>query len=387
MKARHMTPSPGKANPAPGKAYPAPGHRVYNFSAGPATLPLSVLEKAREALLDFQGLGASVVEVSHRTPEFLALIEESLALLRELLAVPENYRILLLHGGGQLQFSMVPFNLIAYRPARKALYTDTGLFASRAVEIAVRYGYVSVPWHSRETDYDRVPEIDPAEVDPEASYLHITSNNTVMGTCWDTFPDTGGVPLVADMTSEILSRTLDLRQFGLIYAGAQKNLAPAGLSMAIIREDLLGHALPETPKLMNYAVFAEDRHSMANTPSSFSVFMLRQMMDWVKEQGGVAALEQRNRDKAAILYRILDESAFYRGFALPEHRAIMNVTFGLPDAGLLKRFLAEADGEGLMSLAGHHARGAVRASIYNAMPVEGVQALADFMTEFERRHG
>lgn len=371
-----------------GKAYPLPGHRVYNFGAGPAAFPLAVMEQAREAMVDFAGLGAGILEISHRSREFLALIEESDALLRELMDIPQDYRMLLAHGGGQLQFSMVPFNLIARKPARKALYVDTGVFASRAIEIAARYGYVHVPAHSRENNYDRIPAFHPDWLEPDASYLHITTNNTVMGTRWATIPDCGALPLVGDMTSEILSRAIDVRRFGLIYAGAQKNLAPPGLAVVIIRSDLIGHALPETPRLMNYGELAKDPHSLANTPTSLSVYMMRLMLGWVKEQGGVPAMERRAAERARLVYDEVDRSGgFYRPYARPEHRSTMNVTFTVSDPGLLERFVDEADQAGLYALKGHYARGGIRASMYNAMPTEGAKALADFMVEFQRRNG
>jgi phosphoserine aminotransferase len=378
----------GKARPEAAKARPAPGNRVYNFNAGPSMMPLPVMEETREALADFAGLGAGVVEISHRSPEFLALVEESLTLLRELLEVPDHYRILLAHGGGQLQMSVVPFNLIAYRPARKALYVDSGLFAARALDIGTRYGYVHVPAHSRDSDYDRVPEIEPDMLDPEASYLYLCSNNTVMGTRFHTFPDTGALPLVADMTSEILSRRLDVSRFGVIFAGAQKNLAPAGLAVVIVREDLIGHALPTTPRIMNYAELAKDAHSLANTPTTLSLYMMCLLLRWIAAQGGVPEMERQAERRSGLLYDLIDASGgFYRGYVLPAHRATMNVTFTLPDDERLQRFLAEADRAGLYALKGHASRGGVRASIYNAMPLEGVELLADFMKDFQRRHG
>jgi phosphoserine aminotransferase len=380
-------PSPVPIRPA-GKARPAPGGRVYNFNAGPAMMPLSVMEEAREALVDFAGLGAGIAEISHRGREFLAVVEESFALLRELLGIPERYRLLLAHGGGQLQMSMVPFNLIAYRPARKALYVDSGVFAARAIEIGARYGYVHVPAHSRDSDYDHVPALAPDAIDPEASYLYLTTNNTVMGTRFQTFPASGAVPLVADMTSELLSRPIDVSRFGVIFAGAQKNLAPAGLALVIVREDLLGHALPMTPRILNYEEIAKDSHSLPNTPSTLTVFMMCLMLRWMKAQGGVPEMERRAELRSRLLYEAIDASGgFYRGYARPAHRSTMNVTFTLGDAALLERFLAEADQAGLYALKGHASRGGVRASMYNAMPVEGVELLVDFMRTFQRRHG
>jgi phosphoserine aminotransferase len=383
-----MSTSTAELRPVAAKARPAPGGRAYNFNAGPSMMPLSVMEEARAALVDFAGLGAGVVEISHRSPEFLALVEESFALLRELLAIPKNYRILLAHGGGQLQMSMVPFNLIAYRPARKSLYVDSGLFAARAFEIGARYGYAHLVAQSRDDDYVRVPAFDPAALDPEASYLYITTNNTVMGTRFQQMPDTGALPLVGDMTSEILSRRFDVSRFGVIFAGAQKNLAPSGLAVVLVREDLLGHALPTTPRILNYAELAKDTHSLANTPTTLSLYMMCLLLRWVKKEGGMPEMERRAEFRSRLLYDLIDRSGgFYRGYAEPAHRATMNVTFTLGDEALLERFLAEADRAGLYALKGHAARGGVRASMYNAMPIEGVQLLADFMTEFQRRHG
>ena len=362
-------------------------HRVFNFGAGPATLPVSVLEQLHADLWNFQGLGAGVIEISHHSPEYKQMVDESLALLRELLHIPPNYQVMTAHGGGQMHFSMVAYNLIGRLPAHKAVYIDTGSFASRAAEIASRYGYVRVPASSRDTGYDRIPAFDPAWLDAETSYLHITANNTAMGTRYHSFPKTNGVPLVADMTSEILSRELNIEDFGVIYAGAQKNLAPPGLALAIVREDLIGHALPDTPALLDYKVVAEDGRSLANTPSTFAHYVMYRMLQWVRDEGGVAVIEGRNEEKVGMVYQALDQSGFYRPHAHREHRSIQNVTFDLPTPELLETFLKTADKEGLYALRGHSARGGVRASLYNAMPVEGAIALADFMREFERTHG
>ena len=394
------TPHPATKNPAAetqateptapspqSPARPAPGNRVYNFTAGPSTLPLEVMEQVRQDLFDYGGLGAGIAEISHRSQEFHAIVEEGEALLHELMGIPDDYRVLFCHGGGQLQFSMVPLNLIGLKPARKALYVDTGSFAARAADIATRYGYVHVPAHSRETDYDRVPRLDEELLAQDASYIHITTNNTAMGTYWREIPDTGALPLAADMTSEILSRVVDVRRFGLIYAGAQKNLGPSGLAMVILRKELLGHALPGTPQLLNYTDLASDRYSMGNTPATVPIYIMLLILRWVKKQGGVAALEKTNAEKAALLYRVIDGSGFYRGFALPEHRSPMNVTFDLPDGALNDRFVAEALEAGLYGLKGHRSRGGVRASIYNAMPIGGASLLAEFMTAFERKNG
>ncbi|HEX9841877.1 MAG TPA: 3-phosphoserine/phosphohydroxythreonine transaminase [bacterium] len=360
--------------------------RVFNFGPGPATLPLPVLERARDEFLDFQGIGASIIEISHRSREFEALLDQTDALLRELMEIPQDYAILYAHGGGQMQFSMVPLNLMGYRPARKGLYIETGEFSKRAIEEAQRYGTVHVVATSRDTRFDRIPEFDAEGVDPAASYLHITTNNTICGTQWRAFPKLSTVPLVGDATSEILSRRIDVRRFGVLYAGAQKNLGPAGLAVVIVRRDLLGHALPETPKLLNYKVLADD-HSLTNTTNTFSVYMSKLVLEWLKAEGGVAALEERNQRKAALLYEVIDASAFYRGHAHKPDRSMMNVTFNLPTPELEGRFLREAEAQGLYALKGHRVLGGVRASLYNAMGEDGVRALAEFMRAFEQRNG
>jgi phosphoserine aminotransferase len=365
-------------------------HRVYNFGPGPAMLPLPVMEQAQAELLDWHGLGASVIEISHRSKEFEALLGETDELLRELMDIPANYKILYVHGGASLQFSAIPLNLMG-RPAngkavRRAHYFETGNFAARAIEEARRYGAINVVASSAATNHDRIPEYDPAAIDQDAAYCHITSNNTLYGTRWVRFPETGGVPLIADATSDILSRVLDVRRFGAIYAGAQKNLGTAGLAVVIIREDLIGHAHPYTPNLLNYATYAKD-HSLTNTPNTFSIYMTRLVLGWLKEQGGVAKMEQVNREKARLLYDVIDRSRFYRGHAQPAHRSNANVTFHVPSAELQERFVAEALKHDLYALKGHRAVGGLRASLYNAMPLEGAQALAQFMAEFERRNG
>ena len=361
--------------------------RVYNFTAGPAMLPLPVMQRVHEEFFDFQGLGASVIEISHRSPEFEKLLFETEDLIKELLALPKNYKVIFCHGGGQMQFSMVPLNLMSLKPARKAQFVESGNFSERAIEEAQRYGQVEVVASSRETKYDRVPAFNPKWIDPAASYFHITTNNTIMGTSWQTFPDTNGVPLVGDMTSEIASRVVDYSKFGMVYAGAQKNLAPAGFALVIIREDLLNHADPMTPKLLNYAQLAKDR-SLTNTVNTFAIYVANLVMHWLKNLGGVAAVEKVNRAKAARVYQALDASkGFYRPHAQKDSRSIMNVTFTLPSDDLLKKFIAEALTHGLYGLKGHARLGGVRASIYNGMPVEGCEALASFMEDFCKKNG
>ncbi len=361
-------------------------HRVFNFGPGPATLPLSVLQRAQEEFLDFQGLGASIIEISHRSPEFMALLDETDALFHELMELPKNYRILYAHGGGQMQFAMVPLNLMALKPAHKGLYVETGEFSKRAVAEAARFGTADVIATSEDTRFNRIPAMPTQRLDPGASYLHITTNNTICGTRWHRFPSADGIPLVGDATSEILSRRIDMSQFGMLYAGAQKNLGPPGLAIVIIREDLLGHAQPSTPKLLDYSVIAQD-HSLTNTANTFSIYISKLVLEWLKTQGGVAAIEALNERKAALVYAALDASGFYLPFAARTDRSIMNITFNLPTETLEERFLEQANGEGLYALKGHRALGGIRASLYNAMSMEGCQALVAFMQEFERRNG
>ena len=359
--------------------------RVYNFSAGPAMLPIEVMEKARSEFLDYQGVGASIIEISHRSKEFDAVINETDRLLIELANIPDNYKILYVHGGAQMQFSAVPMNLIARNPEKKAAYVESGNFAKLAIKEAIRYGKISVVASSNTSNYDRIPELEMAKVDQKSSYLYITSNNTIYGTRWQQFPDTDNIPLVADMTSEFLSRELDISQFGVIFAGLQKNLGPAGLALVIIREDLLDYALPETPNLLTYRTYAE-KHSLSNTNNTFAIYMMKLVLEWLKDHGGVTALELQNETKAALIYDAIDTSSFYLGTAEVTYRSTMNVTFTLAETGLLDEFLAQALAQGLYAIKGHRNVGGVRASIYNAMPAAGCQALVDFMKEFEKNH-
>lgn len=359
---------------------------VYNFGAGPAMLPTAVMQQVQEELLDFKGLGVSVVEISHRSKDFEALLAETDDLMRRLAKLPENYQILYVHGGAQMQFSAVPLNLIGLKPAKKAQYIETGNFAKIARVEAEKFGQIEVVASGAAGGFKAIPEVTPQMVDPKASYLHLTSNNTLFGTRYNRFPQTGEVPLVADMTSEILSRQLDFSQFGVVYAGAQKNLGPSGISVAFVRDDLIGHAPADCPKLLDFAVYREN-HSMANTINTFAVYVINLVLKWLEADGGVAQIEQRNAEKAGMLYAKLDRSDFYSSVAHPEHRSHMNVCFNLPDEDLLKTFLSEADEAGLYALKGHRAVGGARASIYNAMPLEGIKALVDFMDHFEQKRG
>jgi phosphoserine aminotransferase len=361
-------------------------HRVYNFGAGPAMLPLPVMERIRDEFLDYRGMGASVIEISHRSREFQAIQDEAKALFRDLAGLPDDYRILFVHGGARMQFAALPLNLAGRSPTRTCLYAETGNFSQLAIQDAKPFADVRVIASGAADRFRRIPVLDPAAIDQSAAYLHITSNNTVCGTRWQEFPETGTVPLIADQTSEILSRVIDYRRFGVVYAGLQKNLGPSGMAVVVIRADLLGHAVPHTPLLLNYSQLDKD-DSLTNTTNTFAVYVVRCMLEWLKEQGGVAAMERCNQAKAACLYRVLDASGFYRGFAEPACRSTMNVTFHLPSPELEKLFVAEALAEGLYALEGHRAVGGLRASLYNPMPLAGAEALARFMGEFERRHG
>lgn len=348
-------------------------------------LPTAVMEIAQKEFLNYRDMGTGLIEISHRSKEFDEVINSADSLLTELANIPDNYKILYVHGGAQMQFSAVPMNLINRNPARKAAYVESGNFAALARKEAARYGDVTVAASSEGTNFDRIPELNVAALDPDTSYVHITSNNTIYGTRWQTFPDTGEIPLVADMTSELLSRRLDISQFGIIFAGLQKNLGPAGLACVIVREDLLGHALPETPNLLNYKTYA-DKHSLANTNNTFAIYMMKLVLEWLKGEGGVDAMEARNDEKAALLYDVIDRSDFYLAAVQKEHRSTMNVTFNLADNDLLNDFLEQALARGLYALKGHRNVGGVRASIYNAMPREGCEALAAFMQEFEKNN-
>ncbi|MEK7260124.1 MAG: 3-phosphoserine/phosphohydroxythreonine transaminase [Pseudomonadota bacterium] len=360
--------------------------RVFNFGAGPAMLPTSVMERARDEFLDFQGMGAGLIEISHRCKEFDAVIDKTDALFKELSGIPDNYKILYVHGGAQMQFSAIPLNLLNLKPAHKAAYVDSGNFAMLARKEASRYGNVICAATSEATNFDRIPAFDPQALDADTSYVHITSNNTIFGTRWHQFPTTGGIPLVADMTSELLSRKLDYNQFGVIFAGLQKNLGPAGMALVLIREDLLGHALPYTPSLLDYSVYAKN-HSLYNTNNTFAIYMMMLVLEWLKEQGGVDAIEVQNEKKAQLIYDAIDGTDFYIGSAHKDHRSVMNVTFNIAKPELTDTFVSEANKQGLYALKGHRLVGGIRASIYNAMPVEGCQKLVDFMKDFEKRNG
>jgi phosphoserine aminotransferase len=355
--------------------------KVYNFGAGPAMLPVPVMEKIQQEWLNYQNMGVSLIEISHRSKEFVAVLERTKSLFRELAGVPDNYQILFMHGGARMQFSALPFNLAGRSDTCKCLYVESGNFSKIAAKEAQELCQVETIASSAATDYDRVPSVDLALIDQDAAYLHITSNNTLYGTRWQDFPECGKVPLVADMTSELLSRKIDYNRFGIVYAGLQKNLGPSGMAMVIIREDLLGFADKQTPTLLNYTQAAKD-NSLTNTTNTFAIYVIKLVLEWLQEQGGVSVIEKRNEEKASRLYEVIDDSDFYRAVAHPDHRSIMNVTFRLRDEALEEKFLNEALEKGLYALKGHRNVGGIRASIYNPMPLIGVEKLADFMTVF-----
>ncbi len=363
-----------------------PAGRIFNFSPGPAMLPEEVMIRVQEELLNYGGIGASILEISHRSKDFVAVVEEAVALFRELVSLPQNYAVLFVHGGARMQFSAIPMNLIGLKPAHRAAYVETGVFSATAIKDAGPYGTIDIVASGRSEKFVRIPDLDISRVPADTSYLHITTNNTAYGTRWNKFPETGDMPLVVDTTSEILSRVMDYSRFGLVYASLQKNLGPGGTAIVVIRKDLLGHALPMTPPLLDYAT-VEKGQSLVNTPSNFNIYFTREVLRWIKAQGGVKEIERRNNQKAQLLYDVLDHSTFYKPYVDKAHRSTMNVTFDLPTPEALEAFLKQAGKQGLYSLKGYRDVGGVRASIYNGMPLEGVEALVSFMKDFERSQG
>ncbi len=353
--------------------------RVYNFSAGPSMLPVSVLEKAAKELVNYGEAGMSVMEMSHRSKMYLGIIEGAEKTLRELMNIPDNYKVMFLQGGASMQFAQVPLNLFVNK---KADYVKTGQWAKKAISEAQKYGEVNVVASSEDKVFSYIPELDKSKFTPDADYFHITMNNTIYGTRYTTLPDTGNVPLVADLSSCILSEACDVSKFGLIYAGAQKNIGPAGVTVVIVREDLLGHTLEGTPTMLDYKIQA-DNGSMYNTPPTYGIYMAKLMFEWVKEMGGVAAMQKVNEEKAAMLYNYLDSSSMFKGTVVPKDRSLMNAPFVTGDDDLNAKFIKEAEKAGFVNLKGHRTVGGMRASIYNAMPVEGVKSLVEFMKKFE----
>ncbi len=358
--------------------------RPYNFSPGPATLPEPVLRRAADELLDWHGTGMSVMEMSHRGKEFMSIYHETHALLRELLEVPANYKLLFLQGGAIGQNAIVPMNLL--RGKTRADYVNTGDWAKRSIEEAGHFCTVNVAASGEAGGFTSIPPQRDWQLDPGAAYVHVCSNETIIGLEFQWTPDTGAVPLVADMSSNILSRPIDVSGYGLIYAGAQKNIGPAGLTLVIVRDDLLGGALPTTPSAFDYTIQAGN-DSMINTPPTYAIYTAGLVFQWLKAQGGLAAMATLNQAKADLLYATLDASGFYRCLIAKADRSRMNVTFHLPDPRLDAPFLEGAKAAGLLNLKGHRVVGGMRASIYNAMPLEGVRALVAYLRDFETKNG
>ncbi|MEO5365775.1 MAG: 3-phosphoserine/phosphohydroxythreonine transaminase [Magnetococcus sp. WYHC-3] len=357
--------------------------RIYNFSAGPAMLPVPVLERARDDMLDYRGSGMSVMEMSHRSSEYLDIIQNAEKLLRELMGIPDHYKVLFQQGGATLQFAMLAMNLFT-SPEQSADYVHTGMWSKKAISEARKFAKVRIAGSSENAHFTYIPSQSELSFDPQAVYAHITSNNTIFGTEYHQTPDTGSVPLVADMSSNILSRPVDVSRYGLIYAGAQKNLGPSGVTVVIVRDDLLGRN-QGLPEMLDYKLQAE-KESMLNTPPTYAIYILGLVLAWVKDLGGVAAMEQINIRKAQRLYQAIDASALYRSPVRPDSRSRMNIPFVLAREELNAPFLAEAKKAGLVSLKGHRSVGGMRASLYNAMPESGVDTLIGFMAEFEKKH-
>ncbi|MCL2369012.1 MAG: 3-phosphoserine/phosphohydroxythreonine transaminase [Oscillospiraceae bacterium] len=355
-------------------------NRIYNFSAGPSILPDPVLSQAARELLNYAGTGTSVMEMSHRSKDFLAIFEETKALSKEALAIPESHEILYLQGGAWTQFAMIPMNLIG--TTGKADYAVTGSFSKLAAKEAGKYGDIHIAASSEDKNNTYIPAQSALDLRSDAAYFHYCDNNTIYGTEWNYLPQTGNVPLVCDMSSNILSKPIDVSDFGLIYAGAQKNMAPAGLTVVIIDKGLTGHELAYTPTMLSYKTQVE-KDSMHNTPSTYNIYILGLVLKWIKGQGGLAGMAKYNAEKAGILYDFLDESKLFKGCAEKEARSLMNVTFVTGDDELDSAFVKAAAAKGLTNLKGHRSVGGMRASIYNAMPIEGVRALVAFMKEFE----
>ena len=358
--------------------------RIFNFSAGPAVLPVPVLERAREEMLSLPGVGMSVMEISHRSKTFDRIISGAESGLRELMGIPENYRVLFLQGGASLQFSMIPINFL---PAGAAAdYVVTGSWGKKALKEAKRQGRANVAADLADSNYSRVPDRGELRLDPDAAYVHFTTNETIQGVEFFDEPEAGDVPLVADASSDICSRPVDVSKYAIIYAGAQKNLGPSGVTVVILREDLLQRVPDGLHTMLDFRTHVENG-SLYNTPNTWGIYILNLVCEWLKGKGGLAGMEQENRAKAGLLYDAIDATDFYRGHAAREARSLMNVTFRLPSEELEKRFTQEATAAGLDGLKGHRSVGGIRASIYNAFPREGVEALVSFMKEFERKNG
>lgn len=356
--------------------------RVYNFSAGPSMLPLQVLETAAKEMLNYKGSGMSVMEMSHRSPVYDEIIKEAEALLRKLMNIPDNYKVLFLQGGASTQFAAVPLNLMK---TGKADYIVSGQFSGKAQKEAMKYGEAKIVASSKDANFSFVPRTDKSSFSKDADYVHVCFNNTIYGTKFPYIPDTGDIPLVADMSSCIISEPVDVSKFGLIYAGAQKNMAPAGLTVVIVREDLIGNARQDTPAMLDYKLMA-DNDSMYNTPPCYCIYIAKLVYEWILGLGGLEKMKEMNEKKANLLYDYLDSQDYYNAPVEKESRSMMNVTFVTGDADLDKKFAKEAEAQGLKNLKGHRSVGGMRASIYNAMPYEGVEKLVEFMKEFAKNN-
>ncbi|WP_239491340.1 3-phosphoserine/phosphohydroxythreonine transaminase [Luteitalea sp. TBR-22] len=359
-------------------------HRVFNFSSGPAVLPEPVLLEAQRDLFEFPGAGMSVMEMSHRSRPFDRILEEAESTLREVAAIPDSHAVLFLQGGASLQFSMLPMNLLP--PGGSADYVITGVWGQKAIAEARKLGAVRVAASTEAGGFRRVPRQDELDLDPSAAFVHLTTNNTIYGSQWPAMPDVGDVPLVVDASSDIFSRPIDVARYGVVYAGAQKNLGPSGVTLVVIRKDLLARSSSSLPTMLNYAVHAE-HGSRYNTPNTFGIYILGLVARWMRAEGGLEALGARNARKAAAVYAEIDRTGFYRGHADADSRSLMNITFRLRDESLEDAFAQAATREGLDGLKGHRSVGGLRASMYNAFPESGVEALVQFMREFERIHG
>ena len=358
--------------------------RVFNFSAGPSMLPEAVLEKAAAEMLDYEGSGQSVMEMSHRSKVYQSIIDRTEALLREIMNIPDNYKVLFLQGGASSQFAMVPMNLMT--GSGKADYIITGQWAKKAYKEAARYGDAKAVASSEDKTFSYIPKVDKADFRPDADYVHICMNNTIYGTVYHDLPDTGDVPLVADISSCVLSKPIDVTKFGVLYAGAQKNMAPSGVTVVIIREDLIGKAMDITPTMFNYQTHA-DNGSMFNTPPCYTIYVMKLVLEWIKENfGGLEKMQELNEKNPALLYDFLDNSKLFKGTVVPEDRSLMNVPFITGNDELDAKFVKETAAAGFVNLKGHRSVGGMRASIYNAMPLEGVEKLVAFMQKFEEEN-
>lgn len=359
--------------------------RAYNFNAGPAALPLEVLQKAQEELVDYRGIGMSVMEISHRSKDFEQINNETQQLIKEALHIPDGYKVLFLQGGASMQFAMIPMNFL--REGQTAAFVHTGSWADKAMKEAKLFGDITIAASAEADKFTKVPSLSDIHLPENAAYLHITSNETIGGVQFKEFPDTGSVPLIADMSSDIMSHPFDVSKFSLIYAGAQKNLGPSGVTIVIIKEDMLEETPKHLPTMLRYSTHA-DNNSLYNTPPSFSVYMVGLVMQWIRDKGGLEKMQALNKEKTDLIYDVIDQSGgFYRGVADPASRSVMNITWRMQSEELEKQFLQEAQQEGFVGLKGHRSVGGLRASTYNAVPLESLQALSAFMKEFARKHG